>query len=280
MSDLNTAPPVDGGGAPPVDGGQATETWYSKFEDPGLRGYIENKAWKDPGEAVTAYRNLETFVGTPADRLLKLPEKADDPAWRDIHTKLGFAAPDKPEGYNIEVPEGASPEFADQARQWALKNKIPAHMMEGLSKDWNAWVAGQVTAQQEQEQLRAQADLNQLKSEWGQSYAGSVELARRAAGEAARIAGIGADELSAVEGALGTAKFMKLFAGIGSTTSGEAPAHGTESPGRTGFNLSPEAAQARLDGLKKDSAWFQRYNSGDQQARNEWDTLNRIASGA
>jgi hypothetical protein len=280
MSDLNTAPPVDGGGAPAVDGGQATDTWYSKFEDPGLRGYIENKAWKDPGEAVTAYRNLETFVGTPADRLLKLPEKADDPAWRDIHTKLGFAAPDKPEGYNIEVPEGASPEFADQARQWALKNKIPAHMMEGLSKDWNAWVAGQVTAQQEQEQLRAQADLNQLRSEWGQSYAGSVELARRAAGEAARIAGIGAEELSAVEGALGTAKFMRLFAGIGSTTSGEAPAHGTESPGRTGFNLSPEAAQARLDGLKKDSAWFQRYNSGDQQARSEWDTLNRIASGA
>lgn len=258
--------------APP----EQNQPWYSSIDNPDLRGFAELKKWENPGAVIESYRNLESHIGVPADRLLKLPDKADAPEWKAIHEKLGFAAPEKADDYTIHVPEGASPDFANQAKTWAHKHGIPARMMEGLSQDWNTWVQGQMEAETQSIQAQEQADLQQLQRDWGSQYAGSVELARRAA----RDSGFDEGTLSKFEASVGTAAFMRFWAKQGSMTHAEAGAHGTENPGRTGFALSPEAAQAKIDQLKGDKDFFKRYSAGDVGAVNEWQTLNKIAAGA
>lgn len=254
------------------------QPWFAKFENADLRGYAELKQWKDESAVVESYRNLEKHMGAPAERLLKLPEKPDDPGWKAIHDKLGFGVPDSVDGYNLEVPEGAGPEFATKAKEWALKNGIPPRMMEGLSKDWNQFMIDASKAEVEAIKAQETADLTSLRQTWGQQYDSSVELARREAAEQAKISGLDADGLNKIEAAVGTAAFLKLFASIGSKTQGEAHVHGDSGTGT--FRMSPEAAQAKINQLKGDATFFARFQKGEAQALQEWQTLNRIAAGA
>src|SRR5690349_8033208 len=111
------------GSTPGGDGGNpgGDAKWYSGFESPELRGFVETKGWKDPGAAVESYRQLEKTIGVPAERLLKLPDKADAPEWKEIRAKVGVGAPEKPEDYGIPVPEGIDPGYAGEVAAKALE---------------------------------------------------------------------------------------------------------------------------------------------------------------
>jgi hypothetical protein len=48
----------------PASTGSAIDTkWLGETPDPELKGYVENKGWKDPVELLNGYRNLEKLVG-------------------------------------------------------------------------------------------------------------------------------------------------------------------------------------------------------------------------
>ena len=60
-----------------------------------MKGYVQNKGFKDPSAVVESYRNFEKLMGVPQDRMIKLPEKAEDKAaWDSIYNRLG--RPEKP----------------------------------------------------------------------------------------------------------------------------------------------------------------------------------------
>src|SRR5690606_18358521 len=69
---------------------QTTATdWTSGFSDD-LKGFVQNKGFKDPASVLDSYRNLEKLMGTPKERLLRLPENMDDAnAMGEIYTRLG-----------------------------------------------------------------------------------------------------------------------------------------------------------------------------------------------
>lgn len=253
--------------------------WFASVQDTDLRGFAELKNFPNPEAVLKSYRDLERHIGVPADRLLKLPEKPDAPEWAGIRQKLGFAAPEKPEDYGFPDIPGAHPEYSKAAAQWAHEAGIPKDMALALAQKQSAWV-------QELEQAQTQAlaasqaqELSQLKSEWGNRYAASEEIARRAVREIAPQVGLDEAAMSAVEQALGTAKFLKMWALVGSKNNAEDAALGTEGV-KSGFGMSPEAAKAKIDMLKTDSEWFGRWSKGDARAVQEWATLNAIASGS
>src|ERR1041385_7113969 len=82
-----------GGGNPPPAGGAGgtppPANWYSSITDAEDRGFIENKKYPDLAHMVKAHRSLESHLGAPKERLITLPEKADDPKWNEIYGKLG-----------------------------------------------------------------------------------------------------------------------------------------------------------------------------------------------
>lgn len=283
MSDNNGS--VDTGnpaGSTPA-GGQA---WYSSIEDAGLRGMAETKGWKNPADVLTSYRQLEQHIGVPPERLIKLPDKADAPEWGDIRKKIGFAAPDKAEDYGLTqgLPEGADPAFANYISAKAHELGVPKAQLEGLAKAWNGYIGEAESKHAEAEKLKGEAALSQLKTEWGERYGESSELARRAGQEIMQVTGMSADQLNQIEGAIGTAAFLKMFAAVGSRNNAEASFHGSEGVGSRGGFMSPDAAKAEIQRLSSDIEFGKAFMAEQERGLEgpnvqKWKRLNQIAAG-
>lgn len=255
------------------------QKWYSGIDNADLRGYAELKQWKDAGSVVESYKQLEKLTGLPPERLLRLPDKADSPEWQGIKEKLGFAAPEKPSDYGLPVPEGADPAFAGTAAAAMHSLGLTKAQGVGLAEFMNKAVSDSQNAEALAAQQNSEIEMQSLRKEWGGQFDASTELAKRAVREFGAIAGVDASSLSAMEGAMGTANFMKMWAAIGSK-SGEAAFVDGGDAGSGRFGLSPEAAKARIAQLSQDQDWFKRWSAGDVRAQDEWGRLNRIAAGA
>ena len=99
------------------EGAQANgqqQAWYGGYAED-IRGFVENKGWKDPSDAITGYINLEKYLGADkAGRGLVLPK--DDAAtdeWGQVYDRLG--RPKSPDEYKLPVPDGDTGEFAKMA---------------------------------------------------------------------------------------------------------------------------------------------------------------------
>lgn len=281
MSDENgsatppATPPAAGNDAPPPQ-------WYAGFEDAALRGLAETKGWKSPEELAKSYRGLETHIGVPADRLIKLGEGGVlSPEDRQ---RLGFAPPATAEEYGIQTPEGMDPTFATEVSKVMLELGLTKSQAEGLVK-WNNEFAGKLG---EAETLRKQTEdtnaINALKTEWGAEFQGSSELARRAGTEVMNLTGMTAEDLNALEESVGTAKFLKMFAAIGSKYNAEAPFHDSGNAGQRQAVLSPDAAKAQIEQLKGDPEFGKKIteemeNGWIGPAQTRWRQLHQIAAG-
>lgn len=264
-----------GGGAP---SGAPQGPWYQAFQDDALRGMAELKQWKSPEDLAKSYQHLEKHIGVPPDRLLRLPDKPDAPEWGEIRQKLGYAPPETPDGYELPVPAGLGDEFAKRASTWLHKAGVPKAAGQAIASEWNAFVTEAAAAEETAKQQRFDADMASLRQEWGAQFAGSQELARRAQAEVQAASGLSDEDFAAMEDVVGSAKLMKLFALIGSKAT-EAPfvegAQGSAS-GRPG-GMSPDAAKSRIQSLVSDKSFAERLQKGDASARQEWDSLHRIA---
>lgn len=266
----NAGNPAPGAG----DGGGTGGAWFDSIPDAELKGFAQTKGWKDPASVVDGYRNLERLIGAPKERVLKLPEKPDDPGWNDVYARLG--RPDKPEAYELPVPEGhGDPEFAKGIAEVMHKHGVPKGAAQALAQFNNDYVSKLVESHQREQEQKSAADLSQLKTEWGAKFDENAELSKRAA----REFGVSEDQAKAIEGALGTAGMLKLFNSIGSKLAEPKAFEAGGGDGGSGFGLTPEAARSRIGQLRNDRDWAAKYLAGDVNARQEMERLSRIAAG-
>lgn len=272
--------PNGGGGEPANQPNDNSAPFYAGFQDAELRGFVETKGFKTPEDVVKSYRNLESHLGVPPERLLKLPAEQDSPEWSAIKARLGFEVPESPENYELPVTEGLDTDYSKEVAKWLHEAGVPKSMALKLAEKQNAYIESRMKMSVEEANRRAETEISDLKSQWGNKYDASVEIARRASRELMPISGLTQDDLQEMENAIGTAKFLRLWANIGSKTQGEAPAHGNSGDGNQGFGITPDVAKHRIEQLKGDKDWFDRWSRGDAKAVDEWNYLNRVAAGA
>jgi len=246
---------------------QSTGNWYDQIEDNELKGYVQNKGWKDPVELANGYKNLEKLLG---GEKLPMPKGAEDKeGWARVYDQLG--RPKTAEEYKLPVPEGDPGTFAKAASGKFHELGISQQQAEGLANWWNETQTGMQTQQQQQSAQKVEADLTALKGEWGGAYEENVNYGQRAA----REFGLDATKLTAIENALGTGEMLKFMARVGRGLSEDT----FESGGGQGnkFGMTPEAARDRIGALRNDTAWSTKYISGDADARNEMQKLMALA---
>lgn len=242
----------------------STGNWWDNIEDSDLKGYVANKGWKDSTELARGYQNLEKLLGSEK---LPMPKGDDDvEGWNKLYTKLG--RPETPEGYGIKAAEGQDPTLANAAASKFHELGLTEKQGQALTNWWAEQSQGLLDAQSAAQAQSAEQAIAELKNEWGNKYDENIELGRRAA----REYGLDADALGKIEGALGTKGLLDLMAKIG-RGQGEAEFIGQ---GKTSFGMSPEAARARIQALKGDAEWTQRYLKGDADARAELERLHRL----
>lgn len=244
----------------------ASGNWWDGFQDNELKGYVQNKGWKDPADLAVGYKNLEKLLGAEK---MPMPKGADDAeGWNRVYDALG--RPKSADGYKLSVPEGDDGGFAKLAAGKFHELGLTSKQAEGLAAWYNEQGTGRMNEMQQQQAAKAEADMQSLKQEWGAAFDENVEYGRRAA----REYGLNAEKLSALENSLGTSEMLKLMATIG-RAQGESD-FVTSSSGNT-FGMTPSAAQQRINALRADKTWTAKYISGDADARSEMQRLMNLA---
>ncbi|WP_186239356.1 hypothetical protein [Burkholderia gladioli] len=203
-------PPADAKGAAPAAGADTANVppdWLQGIDDAELRTFVEGKGFKSAGEALAALREVEGK----------------------------YAAPDKPEGY--ELGDG---DFAKTAATWFHENGVPAATAKALAGKWNTYVQDQTAAAEAARVAAGEQQITALRTEWGDSYDKNVELGR----QAMRKFGVSGEVIDKLAGASGDAAVIKTFSQIGAAIS-----EGTLNPGGTassGAALTEEQRAAKF----------------------------------
>jgi hypothetical protein len=234
--------PGPGGGG----GGGTPAPWFSPAADApqDFKDWVGTKNFPDAGAALLSGFNAEKLLGPDKDRLVTWPkDDKDADAWKGIHAKLGV--PEKAEDYGLAAVEGEDATFASSFAALAHANKLPkaaaASMLNSIRE--MAKKAGETA--EAAAQTKSQAEMTQLETEWGTAATANKELARRFAGEL----GATAEQMGAIEAAIGTAAFMKLFH-KGGTKLGEQRA--VPGDGKGGFGITQADARAQLNQARAD----------------------------
>lgn len=261
--------PVAQAPAAPAIGGGAADYWTAGLT-PELQALVQKKAFASPAAALEAYRNLESHLGVPEERILKIPKAEDTDAWGKVWAKLG--RPEAPEGYGVKPPEGKDPapynELAKAFHEVGLsKRQVETLMARFTERDTAA--ASAASAANE-------AAMAALKTEWGDQYETKVETARKAS--RAFLPDKADPVWGALEAALGPRATVEFFHRIGAGMGSAAfVAPGSTTPGPNGF-ATPQAAQSRINELIQDQGFQAKIASGDKDALRQWRELNERAA--
>jgi hypothetical protein len=241
-------------------------SWTESLDDD-LRGFVQNKGFKEPVDVLNSYRNLEKLVGAPKERLLTLPEKEDDENWNQVWNRLG--TPEKADDYQLEMPENADEKLAQWAKETFHQLKVPKGMAEGFIKAWNERVSGESTEMKEAIEAKIKQDEESLKKEWGAAYEKNTNIAD----QAARKFELTKEELTGLSQIMGPAKAMKFLHKLGQGV-GESQFVGGDS---TNDAMTPEQARGEIANLMNDGDFRTRLQNGESSAKQKWDRLHKYA---
>lgn len=243
--------------------------WTTGLNDD-LKNYVTTKGFKGIDTVIDSYRNFEKLQGMPQDRILKLPEKSDDPNWNNVYDRLG--KPKEAKDYQVEVPkEYGDPDFAEWSKKLFHENNLTRAQGESIAKKWNEYVGNKRQADIQMRQDNIAKQETTLKKDWGAAYEQNSRVADRAVqlfGDKA------ASVLKAVGDAVGMAEGMKILHALG-TKLGEDSfvSSDTRSNGFGDRAYSPSEARAEIGRLRQDQDFLRRYLSG---GREEVEKMNRL----
>jgi hypothetical protein len=253
--------------------GQGGAPWYGGF-DADTVGTLQAKGWasfdspdKAIPEIVKSYKNIERLQRSDH---IPLPKDLNDAeGYAKLYEKLG--RPPKASDYGIKPGEGGSPEFTDKMSALLHEVGLSTAQAQKLASGYTGLVDGMKATQDHQFSTQSAADLQAIRGEWGAQSDMRFAAAQRA------LVQFGLDKTTAekLEKAIGTKPFLSLFSNIGLGMSED---RGAGSGGGSGF-MTPEAAQSKLNDLKADQGWRNRYLAGGAQERADYDKLIAIVAG-
>jgi hypothetical protein len=262
-SGKETPPPADGGGK-----------WYGNLPEAD-RGFIENKGYADLPAMINSHRNLETMLGVPKERLIKLPDKADAPEWADIHKRLG--KPEKADDYTM--PTGSEESFTKWARETFHGLNLTKAQGEQLATKIVDMVGSEAKKKADDYAAKSHEQFEGLKKEWGQAFDHKIDQAVALS----QKLGISKEQYEAMERIYGVDGWARMLDGLPAkfgASMGEPEFHGSGGGGNPYGPMSPAAAQQRINELISDTGWFQKWQGGDADAKRLWTHLNKMAIGS
>lgn len=250
-------------------------TWKAAMNED-LRGYIDGKGFKGPEILAEAYRNFEKLQGVPQDKIIKLANEIYDkdgkltPDGRGVWERLG--TPKEAKDYKLEVPPGGDAKVSEHFANVFHEAGVPKAMAEQVVKSFNAFSAQQEAAHKQQLAAKYTQEKAALEQEWGMAFEQNTNIAKSAVG----ALGISAQQIDAIQSALGLTETMKMFNKLGKSV-GESPFI-TGRP--AGGAMEPGAAREQIRTLMQDSGFRAKVIAGDTEAKSKWDSLHKYAYGS
>jgi hypothetical protein len=241
--------------------------WYDHLPEGPTRALFQEKKYANPQVSADAYYSANRMINGNAIELP--PTDAPPEAWKSVYQKLG--AVDSPDKVTIKYGEGVQvdPEADSWFKQTVAEDSIPLPLAQKLADKWNAFAAKQqekmVAQTNEQAAQQNATELAEVQKAWGEQFDANVNNGKRVTQalfdmtkpeDKARFAKI--------EGAIGSAAMLDLFARLGAKT-GEGSFDGGNTGGANGdpARLTPEAAAAEINRLQGDDGFQAQYTQAD-----------------
>lgn len=139
-------------------------------DDPSL------KAISDIQALAKSYVHSQRMIG--ADKIVVPNKYATPEDWKNVYAKLGL--PESVEKYELKTKEGADPKdnFFVGFREQAHKAGILPHQAQQLYDWYDSTIADMVKNQQAAISQQAEAEVSELRQEWGQAFDMKVRAAK------------------------------------------------------------------------------------------------------
>lgn len=257
---------------PPGASAAPTGDWTTTLDDDS-KGYIANKGFKSPAEVLNSYRNLEKLHGAGPEKLVKLPEDMNTPEGRALRERLG--APKEAKDYGLDkimpaADKGGDPKLAEWAAGVFHEIGLPVRDAEKIMTRLNERNQASLTAAKENYVSMLSQGETALKKEWGAAYDQNINLAR----QGMKALELDGKEVDGLERMIGRERLFKKLKSIGAGV-GEGVFVGGR-PAADGA-LAPEQARQKLKELNGDPVWAKRFLSGETEAKQQMEKLQRMA---
>ena len=163
------------GGEPLVPAGDPVAVWKTEIpqslrDNEAFAPYkTKDELWNGHIEAVNKIKDLEGRLG---NSIPKLPDNATDEQKAAYKAAMGI--PDKADDYEIPVPEGDSPELANELRQAAFTKGWPKGVVKEITEWWNGMQAKMV--QNYVNELKTHTEA--VKAKWGADFDKNAEIVK------------------------------------------------------------------------------------------------------
>lgn len=248
--------------------------------------FAQSKGWDKSDlppvdQVFKSYHNLQKVFGADkAGNTVVLPGDTADDATKDaFFNKLG--RPEKPDAYTVKEIAGLNAEQSKDFLAAAHKAGFTDKQVAAI-KEWNDTQAAKMNAELETNvKVEFAQQEAKLKQEWGAKFDDNIAAAKVAAAKL----GLTADQVTAMQIALGYDGVMKLIAQIG-TGLGEGTFI-TGDKGRAGGEqnniMTPEQAKSALNKLGSDkefmTAWQDKMHPRHKEMVDRKAQLSRWATG-
>lgn len=258
------APPAPPAAPDPVPAAPAPTSWSDGLADD-LKGYVENKGWKDPADILSSYQNLEKLRGVPENQLLRLPDNPDaEGAMDPIYARLG--RPETADAYTNVIGENLPGETFGEISAAAHAAGLTDGQYQIMQRTMGE-LSGKLAEAQEAESVAA-------FDQWKAANPDGFNNAARVMSE------IGMTEESIASLLSGDKTALYDFAAkIGARTS-ENPV--IQGEGGSSMAMSPQSAKAKIAEKFADESFMDRYTNSNPRIRNaaieEMERLQKIAN--
>lgn len=283
MSDAAAIAAAAAAATPPPGANGATPPWYAAADTETV-GFFQNRGLdkKTAPEAAMQlakdFRETQSKLGIPADRVMRIPEPTDAEGWKAIHQRLGVPADPAAYDFSTVMRADGSPldeGFATFARTLAAQLNLPKDAAPALAAAIVKHGADAETSERTAAAAARAVATDALDRNWGENREANKFIANRTA----TLLGLTQEILDAIPPAVYPA-FMEKLREAGSRM-GEAAllGHGGGNGGAPGMPMTREGAVARLAELRNDKPFYERLMAKDAVATQEWNNLNRMAAG-
>jgi len=244
------------------------QTWFNGADEL-TTGYIQNKGWQNPLEAVKSYQNLEKLMGADkAGNTVVLPKAEATPEEKAaFFDRLG--RPSEPTGYSFKF---ATDEATANVQSKFHELGLTKTQGEAIAQWYTELQQNQMSQSQANKQVAFEQDSLALKQTWGAAHDQKVLEARAAV----RSLGLNNEQIDKLADAWGHKATMEFFANLGSKT-GE-PGF-VDGEGTTAFNgaMTPAQAKDQIRTLMADKEFVKQYTSKNAEALAKMDRLHKWA---
>jgi hypothetical protein len=264
----NAAPAEPQQTAAPVE-----ETWFSKFQDEGIREYLQHKGFKDPEALAHSYQSLEKMNGVPSDELFRVRADMSEEDTNKLYNRLG--RPEDASKYSIEAGEDDIPALTDWFKQAAYKSGMSDSSAKAMYGEFNEQIQNIAAEQTQAIDAKNAQEVGDLVKSWGSK----ADYTKSVIDRAGEYLGVTPEILQSVKASGQAAPFMQMMAKIGNVLSeGKTIEPGM---GRSSFNgKTVSEAKNEIAQLQRDTnfmnAYFNKESPTHKQAVQQMMDLNQV----